>query len=417
MHHFRFKGKYLCCEDIKVEDLARRFGTPLYIYSHRTLIEHFNKIKQAFSSVDPLICYSVKANSNLSILNALVNEGAGLDIVSGGELYRAREVRCNPKKIVYASVGKTEKEIREAINYGILLFNVESFPELERINKVAEGLNKKVDVAVRINPDINPKTHRYITTGMEDTKFGIDLVSAKGVFLKGQSYANLNISGVHIHIGSQITQAPPFIKAIKRILSLLEELRKKDINMKYFNIGGGLGIIYDKEKPQTAREFAGKVLPLLRGASLKIILEPGRFIVGNAGILVTRVLYVKVNPLRKFIVVDAAMNDLIRPALYEAYHTIIPLTQTANRKPRTVKKADVVGPVCESGDFLGKDRRLDVNEEECLAILGAGAYGFAMSSNYNSRPRVAEVLVKQNKAYLVRRREEYRDLVDKEIIV
>jgi len=397
--------------------LARRFGTPLYIYSHRTLIEHFNKIKQAFSSVDPLICYSVKANSNLSILNALVNEGAGLDIVSGGELYRAREVRCNPKKIVYASVGKTEKEIREAINYGILLFNVESFPELERINKVAEGLNKKVDVAVRINPDINPKTHRYITTGMEDTKFGIDLVSAKGVFLKGQSYANLNISGVHIHIGSQITQAPPFIKAIKRILSLLEELRKKDINMKYFNIGGGLGIIYDKEKPQTAREFAGKVLPLLRGASLKIILEPGRFIVGNAGILVTRVLYVKVNPLRKFIVVDAAMNDLIRPALYEAYHTIIPLTQTANRKPRTVKKADVVGPVCESGDFLGKDRRLDVNEEECLAILGAGAYGFAMSSNYNSRPRVAEVLVKQNKAYLVRRREEYRDLVDKEIIV
>lgn len=415
MHYFRFKGASLYCENIKIEGLVKKFGTPLYVYSYRTMIEHFEKIKKAFLKVEPLICYSVKANSNLSIIKALLGKGAGLDIVSGGELFRAKKVGCSPRKIVYASVGKTTQEIADAIRYKILMFNVESLPELKRINQVASALKKRVDVALRFNPDIKPDTHTYITTAKKETKFGMGRALIKKILSTKNRYRNLNIVGIHIHIGSQITQAKPFIAAIKKTLLLLGELCKKDINLKYLNIGGGLGIVYDKERPQTAKAFAVKVLPLLKETGLRIILEPGRFIVGNAGILVTKVLYVKENPKKNFIIVDAAMNDLIRPSLYGAYHKIVPLK--AAKKTRGKKMADVVGPVCESGDFLGKKRALDVKEADYLVVMSTGAYGFVMASNYNSRPRTAEVLVKNKKAYLIRRRETHSDLVSKEILI
>lgn len=414
MHYFSYKKNRLYCENVNIESLAKEVGTPLYIYSTRTILEHFYKIKKAFSEACPLICYSVKANSNLSILKLLVDNGAGLDIVSGGELYRARKVGCPPKKIVYASVGKTEKEIKEAIDYRILMFNVESRAELSRINQIAQGMRRKVDVALRVNPEITPRTHTHIVTGKKETKFGIDIDSVKSILSHTEAYPSLNIVGLHLHIGSQITTSTPFVRAIKRVRSILKEVRKECTGLEYLNIGGGLGIVYDKEKPQTAQVFADNVLPLLRGVNLKIILEPGRFIVGNAGILVTKVLYIKDTPAKRFVVVDAGMNDLIRPALYSAYHKIVPLK---NRQAKVARKVDIVGPICESGDFLGKERKLEVKEGDYLAVLGAGAYAFSMSSNYNSRPRAAEVLVKNNKWYLIRKRGTYKDLIDKEIVV
>jgi len=418
MHEFRYKRRQLYCEGIKAEDLAKRYGTPLYIYSRHTLISHFLKLKDAFSLVSPLICYSVKANSNLAILKALVEKGAGLDIVSGGELYRALKVGCDPKKIVYASVGKTETEIEEAIRKGILFFNVESLPELECINRIARKLNKKTNVAIRINPDVEPKTHKYITTGKLTNKFGIDLKSARQVLLMRRAFSNINILGLHIHIGSQITESSPYVAAIKKVLAFIRSLKKEGIAINFLNIGGGLGIIYDRETPQTARRFAQRVLPLLKDTGLKIIMEPGRFIVGNSGILVTRVLYVKSTPKKKFIIVDAGMNDLIRPALYEAYHNVLPLNNIGKGRGKgKEEKADIVGPICESGDFFAKERFLpEVNEGDFLAVMSAGAYGFSMSSNYNSRRRIAEVLVDKDKAKVIRRRERYRDLINNEVI-
>jgi len=413
MHYFSYQKKELYCEEIPLSFLAKKFGTPLYVYSKKTILEHFYKIKKAFSQINPLICYSAKANSNLSILKLLVKEGGGLDIVSGGELFKAKIVKCSPKKIVYASVGKKEEEIKEAIDYGILLFNVESERELIRINLIAEKKKKKVDVALRINPDIKAFTHRYITTAEKETKFGIDIKTAKRIFSSRNNFPYVNISGLHIHIGSQITKSIPFIKAIKKTLPLIEEAKKAKINLRYFNIGGGLGIVYNRERPQTAEEFAKKTLPLLKKTNLKIILEPGRFIVGNAGVLLTQVLYIKDTPYKRFIIVDAAMNDLIRPALYNAYHKIVPLIK---KNVKIEKKADIVGPICETSDFLGKDRNLNVEEKDYLAILGCGAYGFSMSSNYNCRPRAAEVLVDKDKVFLIRERETYNDLIKKERI-
>ncbi len=417
MHEFAYKRSQLYCESVPVKDLVQKFGTPLYAYSTKTVLDHFLKIKKAFAPVRPLICYSVKANSNLSILKLLVDKGAGLDIVSGGELFRAQKVDCAPQKLVYASVGKTDKEIKDAIEYGILLFNVESPAELDRINDIAADLSTRADVALRVNPDINPKTHAYIRTGKKETKFGMDLVLVKDILINRRCYPNLNIKGLHIHIGSQITEAKPFVNAIKKVKTLIEEVEAAGVNLEYLNIGGGLGIVYRNEKPQTADEFASKVLPLLEDISLKVILEPGRFIVGNAGILVTKVLYVKKTPQKRFIIVDAGMNDLLRPSLYQAHHAIVPLELYMKSTKSTLKKADIVGPICESGDFLGKDRYLDVKAGDYLAVLGVGAYGFVMSSNYNSRPRIAEVLVKGKTAKLVRKRETHRDLIAKEIIV
>ena len=415
MHYFSFKRGSLYCENLGVRGLASKFGTPLYVYSAKTILDHFLKLKSAFSKVKPLICYSVKANSNLSLLKLLTSKGSGLDIVSGGELYRAKRIKCPARKIVYASVGKTDKEIRDAINYGILMFNIESKPELERVNKISEELKKKTKVALRFNPDVSPGTHAYITTGKKENKFGMDEGEVKGIFASCDKYPNLNIVGIHIHIGSQITKAAPFVKTFKKANRVIRELKREGIKLEYLNIGGGLGIVYDKERPQTAKEFAKKVLPLLKQSGLKIVLEPGRFIVGNAGILVTKVIYLKESSSKNFIIVDAAMNDLARPSLYGAYHKIVPLTKGSSE--RVIKSADIVGPVCESGDFLGKGRKIKAKAGDYIAVLGAGAYSFSMSSNYNSRPRVAEVLVKNGRAYLIRKRENYSDLIKGEVII
>jgi diaminopimelate decarboxylase len=417
MHEFKYKRNHLYCENIKVADLVKKFGTPLYIYSYRTIIDHFLKLKKAFKTVPALICYSVKANSNLAILKVLVDKGAGLDIVSGGELYRALKIGCPAERIVYASVGKTSAEIEKAIRAKILFLNVESLAELENINSIACRLNSEVDVCIRINPDIEPQTHKFITTGKITNKFGIDFATAYKILANCFDYPYVNIKGLHIHIGSQITTSAPFISAITKVIRFIALLKEKtvDMDIEYLNIGGGLGIVYDKESPQTAQRFAERILPLLKKIRLKVILEPGRFIVGNAGVLVTRVLYTKRTTMKRFIIVDAGMNDLIRPALYNAYHKIIPLLKTNHRQ--LTAKCDVVGPICESADFLAKDRVLPrVKSGDYLAVMGAGAYGFTMASQYNSRLRCAEVMVKRDKVFLIRKREVYRDLVRNEIV-
>ena len=417
MHEFNFKNRRLYCEGVEVEELAEKYGTPLYVYSYHTLIDHFLKLQNAFLTVSPLICYSVKANSNLAILKSLVDKGAGLDIVSGGELKRALKVGCPGKKIVYASVGKTDKEIEEAIKAGILLFNVESEPELANINRIAAKLRKKVKVALRINPDVEPKTHKFITTGKLTNKFGIDFKAAEKILYSCSNFPSVIISGLHLHIGSQITESSPYMAAFSKISSFIRKLKNSGINLEFLNIGGGLGIVYNNETPQTAQLYAKKVLPILKETGLKIIMEPGRFIIGNAGILVVKVLYNKDNPLKKFIIVDGGMNDLIRPALYDAYHNIVPVKQSGRKSQVTSRKCDVVGPICESGDFFAKGRVLpQVKEGEYLAVMSAGAYGFSMSSNYNSRRRAAEVMVVKDKVFLVRKREEYEDLYRNEIV-
>lgn len=416
MHEFRYKNKKLYCERLSISGLAQRFGTPLYVYSYHTLLDHFIKLRRAFAPVGALICYSVKANSNLALLKALVDKGAGLDIVSGGELFRALKVGCPAQKIVYASVGKTDREIEEAIKRGILFFNVESLPELENINRIAQRLGKVVRVAIRINPDIEAKTHKFITTGKITNKFGIDLKTASVILGMRRKFPSLDICGLHIHIGSQITASAPFVAAIRKVTGFVAELKRKGIALEYLNIGGGLGIIYNKETPQTAQKYAAKILPLLKKTGLKIILEPGRFIVGSAGILVTKALYVKDTPRKKFVIVDAGMNDLIRPALYDAYHQILPL-RTAHGARRRTQRVDVVGPICESADYFAKDRRLPaVRQGDYLAVMSTGAYGFSMSSNYNSRCRAAEVLVVKDRVFVIRKRETSDELVRNEAV-
>jgi diaminopimelate decarboxylase len=413
MHEFIFKNNELYCENIRVAEIAGKVPTPFYLYSYKTLVDHYKKIRSAFSSISPLICFSVKSNSNIAMLRALVKNGAGLDIVSGGELYRARLAGVDPKKIVYAGVGKRPDEIESAIKFGILFFNVESEEELHAIQEIAASLNKRVNVAIRINPDVVPKTHSHIVTGKGDTKFGLDFETVHKIFNSQWRYPNLNIRGVHIHIGSQIVDVDPFEEAIKKVLSFLN---KHKIEVDTLNIGGGLGIIYSIENPQTAKNFAKRILPLLKKARLKIILEPGRFISGNSGILVTKVLYTKITPRNTFVIVDGGMSDLIRPSLYTAYHKIVPVKVKLDSSD-TCEKVDVVGPICESGDFLGKDRLLPTMQAgDLLAVMGAGAYGFAMSSNYNSRPRAAEVMVMKGKVHIIRRQECYADLVRGESI-
>lgn len=411
MHEFQYRNNILYCENVRVEDIAKKAGTPFYLYSYKTLTDHFRKLRIAFREIDPLICFSMKSNSNLSVCKALLGEGAGLDIVSGGELYKAMKIGADPKKIVYASVGKKKEEIEEAVRQGILMFNVESASELLLINSVAGKMAKRVDVAIRINPDVKPKTHKHITTGGKETKFGIDIKSAENIFDNSNQYAHLNIIGIHAHIGSQITESAPYLKAIKKVLSFIKNAR---IGVKILNMGGGLGIIYSGEKPQTAKEFAGAVIPLLKKSGLKIILEPGRFIAGNSGILVTSVLYVKKTPSKKFVIVDAGMNDLIRPSLYDAHHEVKPLIKRPGASSDIV---DIVGPICESGDFLAKDRRLEESRAgDMLAVMSAGAYGFSMASNYNARPRPCEAMVINGKFYVVRQREKYEDLIRGEVI-
>lgn len=415
MHEFKYVGEDLCCEGLKVADVATQLGTPLYLYSYKTLVDHYRKLRDAFREVQPLICFSMKANSNLALCKALVKEGAGLDIVSGGELYKALRIGVDPKKIVYASVGKTPQEIEYALQAEILLFNIESLPELEIVDRISGQLKRRAEVSIRLNPDIDPETHTYITTARGGDKFGVDLETAEQMFLGASDFPNLDLVGVHLHIGSQIVDSEPYVAAISKAISLIKGLGKKGSRLQWLNIGGGFGIVYHKEKPQTAQELAKYVLPLLKESNLKIILEPGRFIAGNSGILVTKVLYVKETPAKNFIIIDAGMNDLIRPSLYDAYHEILPVRKEAEFAKYLV--ADVVGPICESADFIAMDRKLlKVKSGDLLAVMGAGAYGFSMSSNYNSRPRAAEALVMEGKFCLIKERERYEDLIKGESI-
>lgn len=413
MHDFHFKKGELYCEDVRVADVARSVGTPFYLYSYKTLIDHFTKIKIAFAPVNPIICFAMKANDSLSVIKALVDQGAGLDIVSLGELKKAKMVKANPQKIVFASVGKTREEIEVALNTGILFFNVESLPELERINQIAKAMGKTANIALRINPDVAAATHEFISTGTLKKKFGIDLKTTRQIFKSRKKYPHVHINGVHIHIGSQITSGKPFVGAIKKTVEFINELRSEGIAIEYLDIGGGLGIIYKDENPQTAQQYADAILPILKGTGLRIIMEPGRFIVGNAGIFVTKVLYLKDNGFKKFLVVDGGMNDLIRPSLYDAYHEIVPVRETKAKKI----KVDVVGPICESGDFFAHDRMIPkVNENDLLAIMSAGAYGYVMSSNYNVRGRVPEVMVRGDQFEVVTKREVFEDLINGERI-
>ncbi len=406
MHEFNYKDGVLHCEDISLAEIVKANPTPFYLYSHKTIIDHFAKLKEAFQEIDPLICFSMKSNSNLSVCKALVNEGAGLDIVSGGELYKALKIGCPPERIVYASVGKTEEEIRTAIRKRILFFNVESVPELIMIDTIAKRLRKKVKAAIRLNPDVRPNTHDYITTGAKEKKFGIDFTGVEDIFDNANKYSNVDLKGIHVHIGSQITDAEPFIDSLIKVMEFIE---KSNIKIEWLNLGGGFGIIYKEERATTAKGFAEKIIPILKNRSFKIILEPGRFIVGNSGILVCKVLYVKTGTTgKKFAIVNAGMNDLIRPSLYGAYHEILPVV---DRGVNPVKY-DVVGPICESGDYLALERDMpEVFAGDFLAVMGAGAYGFAMSSNYNSRPRVAELMAYKGEVRVIRAAERYKDLI------
>ncbi len=415
MHRFVYRKSELWCERVKVSDVAKALGTPLYLYSYNTILDHYRKLKAAFAPVGALICFAMKANSNTAICRALAKAGAGFDVVSGGELTKILKIGVNPKRIVYASVGKTTGEIELAVKAGILFFNVESAQELEQIQLVCQRLRRSQMVSLRLNPDVDPHTHSFITTGHKASKFGMDLKTVQALLVRSPEFPNLIFGGLHIHIGSQILEAKPFQAAILKALVIIEQAKAQGIRIQYLNIGGGLGIVYHRETPQTAADYARQVLPLLKRRGLKIILEPGRFIVGNGGILLTRVLYLKKSHSKRFVIVDAGMNDLIRPSLYGAYHEILPATQ--NGFWRRKERYDVVGPVCESGDFFAKDRPLPILKPgDLLAVMGAGAYGFTMASNYNSRPRPAEVLVRGNRWYLIRERERYQDLVRTERI-
>jgi len=413
MHYFKFIDNYLYCEEVKVEDICNNnIETPFFLYSKRTIEHHFTKLDQAFSDIAHIICYSVKSNSNLSILKILKNLGSGTDIVSGGELFRTLKAGIEPQKIVYSGVGKTDEEIKEAINANILMFNVESEEEIDVLDEIAGKLGKKVGVALRVNPDVDPKTHEKITTGKEKNKFGISLQDTETIYSKIKKKKNLRILGIDCHIGSQILTPEPYINTIKIIRKIIFSLAKEGITLKYLNIGGGFGIVYNTENPSTAEEFRIAIDHLISDLNLTLIMEPGRFIVGNAGILVTKVLFTKKTGKKRFVIVDAGMNDLIRPTLYDAFHAIHPVSPTNPTKT----KVDVVGPICESGDYFAKDRMLpEVKRGDFLAIMSAGAYGFSMSSNYNSRRRATEVLVDSEKFRIIRERETYNDLIKLEL--
>lgn len=409
MHDFHYHHDALFCEDIPLERLAKEQGTPCYLYSHKTLTRHFQAFDQAFAAVPHLIAYAMKANSNLAILRLMASQGSGADIVSGGELFRALHAGIPPGKIVFAGVGKSVDEMAYALESDILLFNVESFAELQALNDVAREKDTQARVALRVNPDIDPKTHAYISTGLKKSKFGIGADRAVKAFKEAAELPNIQVIGVHAHIGSQLTQLSPFVESLKKVLALIETLNAQGIPIRYLNIGGGLGITYSNETPPEPKEFADAIMPLLQTAQCEIILEPGRVIVGNAGLLLTRVLYIKETAAKKFAIVDAAMNDLLRPSLYQAHHDILPVRQVPNA-PEAV--FDVVGPVCESGDFLAQNRTLPaVKAGDLLAVMSAGAYGFTMASNYNSRSRVPEILVKGGESFVIRERETYDDLI------
>jgi diaminopimelate decarboxylase len=412
MDYFHYQDNELYVENFPITELAREWGTPLYVYSAAALEHNFQVFDQAFDTQAHLICYAVKANSNLAILNLLAQQGCGFDIVSGGELHRVLRAGADAKKIIFSGVGKTADELKQALSAQIGCFNIESAAEMELLQSLAQEMGAKANIAIRVNPDINPETHPYISTGLKESKFGVALKDAIPLYLKAKQSSHLEIRGIACHIGSQLTSLSPFLAALKTLESCADELEGLGIPIAHLDLGGGLGVSYSQETPPLPQEYVDAILKHLSNPKRKIILAPGRAIVADAGVLVSKVLYLKQNQDRHFAIVDAAMNDLIRPALYEAYQTIIPVI---NRGESSILY-DVVGPVCESGDFLGKQRLLNLKENDLLAVRSAGAYGFAMSSNYNSRPRAAEILVHHHQAYIVRQRETYEDLWMKESI-
>ncbi|MCG3150478.1 MAG: Diaminopimelate decarboxylase [Verrucomicrobiae bacterium] len=414
MNAFEYHQGELFCERVPLRKLAAKFGTPLYVYSRNHIVGQFAGLDRAFRQIDHLVCYAVKANSNLAIIGELAKAGAGFDIVSAGELYRVVRAGGEPGKCVFSGVGKTVEEIEYALKLGIYIFNVESEAELRQLDCVARRLKKRAPIAVRVNPGVDPETHHYISTGKEESKFGISIKRALGVYREASRLAGVEIRGVQMHIGSQIVKTQPYVLASRKLLGLVEEVRQlAPATLKTVDLGGGIGIRYKDQTPPTPQQFAAAVLPLVKNVGLRVLLEPGRFIVGNGGVLVTRVIYVKKTPVKTFVITDAAMNDLIRPALYSSYHEIVPVKATKTGKI----KADIVGPVCESGDFFAEARAIAaVGEGELLVLKSAGAYGMAMASNYNSRPRPAEVLVNGSRVDLIRRRETLKDLISGEKI-
>jgi len=432
VHFFRYRDGKLHCEDVDLARVAEKFGTPLYVYSAGTILDHYTRLDAALAPLDHLICYAVKANSNRAILKLLADAGAGFDIVSGGELYRVLAAGGDAAKCTFAGVGKSSEEIEYALEQGVYSFNVESEAELEYIDRIASTKNLRAPIALRANPDVDPHTHEYVSTGSRQNKFGIALGQLPAVYERAAKMRNIEIVGVQMHIGSQITQAEPFASAITKATPIVRDLKSK-YGIKFFSIGGGMGIIYRRalesgsgqwwhaHGPACAgsafgiRDYADAIVPPLRELGIRILVEPGRFLVGNAGVLLTRVLYIKQTAEKKFAIVDAGMNDLIRPALYQSYHEIVPCRASVSDAKRT-EKIDIVGPVCESGDFFALDREMpEVHEEDLLANMSAGAYGFVMASNYNSRSLPAEALVHHDKVSLIRRRQTWEDLVHEEL--
>ncbi|WP_353141567.1 diaminopimelate decarboxylase [Acinetobacter pragensis] len=401
----------LHAEQCSLQQLAEQYGTPLYVYSKNTFAKHYLDMDRAFSFIDHQICFAVKSNSNLAVLNVLAKLGAGFDIVTGGELARVLKAGGDASKIVFSGLGKTEEDIQKALEAGIACFNVESYAELGRIQNVAEKLGKQAPVSLRVNPDVDAKTHPYISTGLKENKFGIPSDSVYETYQYAASLPNLDVVGIDCHIGSQLTETQPFVDALDRVMVMIEKLKELGINLKHIDIGGGLGVTYKDETPPSVEEYANAMKPALEKLGMKVYMEPGRSISANAGVLLTKVDLLKPTNHRNFAIIDAAMNDLIRPALYEAWMDIQSVT------PRTdteVKAWDVVGAICETGDFLGKERQLAIQENDVLAVLGAGAYGFVMSSNYNSRGRAAEVMVDGEQSYLIRERETIESLWERE---
>jgi len=407
MDYFQYQAETLHAENVSATQITQQFGTPTYVYSRATLERHWKAFDEAFSSQAHLVCYAVKANSNLAVLNVLARLGSGFDIVSAGELARVIAAGGDTAKTVFSGVGKTREEIEYALNHNIRCFNVESIPELTRINDVAATLNKIAPVSIRVNPDVDAQTHPYISTGLKENKFGIAIEDARTVYQSAKQMSNLDVVGVDCHIGSQLTSVTPFVDALKRVLTLIDELAAEGITIKHLDIGGGLGIHYRDETPPTPAEYAQALQPLLQERDLEILLEPGRAIAGNAGILLTQVEFIKPTEAKQFAIVDAAMNDLLRPALYQSWQEIQPVALNSDAVAATY---DIVGPICETGDFLGKARQLAIKQGDYLAIRSAGAYGFTMSSNYNSRPRAAEVMVDGDQLHLVRERETIESL-------
>ena len=407
MDHFDYRADQLFAEDVALSEIAQQIGSPTYVYSRATIERHWRAFDDAFSALPHCVCYAVKANSNLAVLNVLARLGSGFDIVSGGELARVLAAGGRADKVVFSGVGKTKAEISEALQKKIRCFNVESLPELDRINEVAAELGMTAPISIRVNPDVDAQTHPYISTGLKENKFGIAIEEAEGVYRHAQQMSNIDITGVDCHIGSQLTSVEPFVDALKRVLALIDRLAILGINLHHLDIGGGLGITYKDEVPPTPAEYAAALTGLLEGRQIEVLMEPGRAIVGNAGVLLTKVEYLKPTEDIHFAIVDASMNDLLRPALYQSWQEIVPVKTDTTE---SVQQYDIVGPVCETGDFLGKDRALAIKAGDLLAIKSAGAYGFTMSSNYNSRPRAAEVMVDGDAVHCIRERESIASL-------